>query len=151
MELEDIAQAEIESRKQAAKNPPQRPTAQPVPVEPPQVSHSRATRRPNSTAGSQDRARRERREAKMQRMAEIEAGDEFPHARAEFPRFAGNEAIPPREGRDNDDVPIETFGRATVGFSKAVQRALAQMSERLVEATRRIEALEADREMESNA
>jgi hypothetical protein len=151
------------------------PVARPLPAQAPPVAqaaqraagggrqdHARAERRAQRVAASRpapaERARPldaddhdARQQAKQARLQEIADGRDFPHNRSELPSPPKHDTLPPREHRDNDDAPLETFGRATVGFSNAVQREMAALSTSLVLLTRRVEGLECDRESEANA
>jgi len=57
---------------------------------------------------------------------------------------------PEGPGRDNDEIPHQTFGEATVGFANRTGRVLASMAEQLLQLSRRLEELESAREMETH-
>lgn len=87
----------------------------------------------------------DRRAAVQQRAFERDVEEGFPHQRLPFPESPIHDAIPPRDNRDTDQVPLDTFGRATVGFANAVHRKMAELAKLLVDLTCRVDQIETRR------
>jgi hypothetical protein len=124
-------------RRQAAEEPlimkPQPPAQQEQPAQPqpaPAPEPRRAATRTPWTSGP----------------TTIPTIDESSHTGPRLPQSLVREG----PGRDNDEIPHQTFGEATIGFANRTGRLLASMAEQLSQLSRRIEELESAREMESH-
>jgi hypothetical protein len=148
-------QAEQDTEALTGEQPPQKPKeAPPLPPQQPPAGQrvTEAGQRQQRRGEAWQRQQRQgpdvpqtfddKRAAVQQRAFERDEEDGFPHQRLPFPEAPGHDAIPPRENRDTDQVPLDTFGRATVGYANAVYRKMAELSKLLVDLTCRVDQIE---------